>query len=218
MSTIREPIAQRDRRGRLGAPPTLSYRTAKRLSWGFVAVAAGLAALFAVQIGRFEAAAPARPEAEPSRPTSDQIVAVDSTLTGFDSNHEPYSVSAAGAVQDAAEPDLVHLDTVTAELRRRSGDVLSLAAQTALYDSTAKTLDLEGRVRLGAGDRLVAEMDRAQVHLEDKRLRSEVPVVASFDRGRIVAGGLEISHDGSRIVFFNRAKAVFEPAKSDKQP
>lgn len=189
----------------------LGYRQARALSWGLFGVAAALAAVFVIHIAKFEATAPSRPASEAAAPVSNEVVVTGSTLTGFDNDRQPYSVTAASAVQDAAEPNRVHLKTVAGELHRRSGDIVSLAARTALFDSKTKLLQLEGDVTLVAAGRFVAEMAKADVTLTDKRLRSQSPVSVTFDRGRITAGGLEITDDGGRVVFFNRAKVTFGP-------
>lgn len=193
------------------------HRLVRVLSWALIAVAGGLIALLVVRIGMFEPAAPSRPPDVAGAPVSDKIVVTTSTVTGFDRDDQPYTLTAATAVQDGSEPNRVHLETVTGALRRRSGEVLNIAARTALYDSKAETLDLVGDVKLQDG-RFVADMAKAQVTLDDKRFRSTVPVVVTFNGGEIAAGGLEIVDDGQRILFFNRVKAQFRPAtKEDRR-
>ena len=193
------------------------YRRARIVSWALFGLAGALAAVFVVHIARFESAAPTRPESENAAPVSTEVVVTDSRLTGFDSERQPYSVTAESAVQDTSEPNRVHLKGVAGELNRASGDTLGLAARTALFDSKTDVLQLEGDVRLVSAGRFVAEMAKADVTLTDKRLRSQGPVSVTFDRGRITAGGLEITEDGNRVVFFDRAKVTFgPPAKDDK--
>ena len=193
------------------------YRRARIASWALFGLAAALAAVFVVHIVRFESAAPTRTAAETAAPVSTEVVVTDSRVTGFDRERQPYSVTAESAVQDSAQPNRVHLKGVAGELNRASGDTLGLAARTALFDSKTEVLQLEGDVTLVSAGRFVAEMTKADVTLTDKRLRSQGPVSVTFDRGRITAGGLEISEDGNRVVFFDRAKVTFgPPAKDDK--
>lgn len=191
------------------------YPPARLASWGLFGVAGALAAVFVVHVARFEATAPSRETPASTAPVSDQVVVKRSTLTGFDKDRQPYSLSAGSAVQDTAEPNLVHLKDVAGELRRRSGDILGVAADTALFDSKAEMLQLERDVTLVAAGRFVAEMAKAAVTLSDKRLRSEGPVHVTFDRGEITAGGLEITDEGNRVVFFNRARMTFGPQTKD---
>ena len=189
----------------------VGYRRARVVSWGLFGLAVALAAVFVVHVAKFEATAPSRPAADAAAPASNRVVVTGSTLTGFDSDRQPYSVTAASAVQDAAEPHRVRLESVAGELLRGTGDVLSLAARSALYDSKAEVLELEGDVTLVTAGRFSARMAEAEVTLADKRLRSRSPVDVKFDRGRIIAGGLEIIEDGNRVVFINRARVTFGP-------
>jgi lipopolysaccharide export system protein LptC len=191
------------------------YRRARVASWALFGLAAALAAVFVVHVAKFESTAPTRPNAETAAPVSTAVVVTDSRLTGFDRERQPYSVTAERAVQDAAEPNRVHLEGVAGELHRASGDTLGLAARTALFDSKTDVLQLEGDVSLVSAGRFVAEMAKADVTLTDKRLRSTGPVRVTFDRGRITAGGLEITEDGNRVVFSDRAKVTFGPPTKD---
>lgn len=191
------------------------YLPARLASWALFGLAGALAAVFVIHVAKFEATAPARQTPAASAPVSDQMVVTRSTLTGFDKDRQPYTLSAGSAVQDTAEPNLVHLKDVAGELHRRSGDTLGMAAATALFDSKAELLQLERDVTLVAAGRFVAEMAKAAVTLSDKRLRSDSPVRVTFDRGEITAGGLEITEEGNRVVFFNRARMTFGPQTKD---
>lgn len=194
-------------------------RTARVLSWVAIAFTLLLVLVFAIQLGTFESMKPASTGAEGPRPQTDQITVSRSTITGFDKDTQPFSVKAETAAQDAEKPNLVHLNTVSAALKRASGEDLELASSDALYDTETETLKLNGNVKIVSADRFVADMDAAEVTLRDKKLRSETPVEVTFDRGTIVAKGLEITDDGNRILFFNGVRATFRPAEEgSKQP
>lgn len=194
------------------------HRVARLASWGLLGAAALLTGFFIAQIATFEGARQSRSSEEMQEPTSDQVLVSAPSITGFDRDDQPYAVSAAAAVQDGQQEGRVRLESVVGTLRQRSGDILNLAATTALYDAKSKALALDGAVTLRSADRFVAEMDRAQVDLDEKRFRSDEKVVVTFNRGEITAGGMEIVDDGKRILFFNGARAVFRPlpAKGDR--
>lgn len=183
------------------------------LSWVAIALTGLLIAVFVFQLGTFESLKPHRPTTDAPRPQTDQITVSTSTITGFDKDDQPYSLKAETAAQDAVKPNLVHLKAVSAALKRATGEKLELNSATASYDTDTEVLQLDGNVKLVSVDRFVADMDKAQVTLRDKRLRSEVPVAVTFDRGTILAKGLEITDDGNRILFFNGVKATFRPAE-----
>ena len=217
MAAGQNPRAEADGTGRPAPRRVLGFRRARLVSWGLFGLAAALAAIFLVHVAKFESTAPSRPEAPADAPASHQVVVTHSTLTGYDDDRQPYSVTAASAVQDSAEPNRVRLTTVAGELSRRSGDSFSLAASSALFDSKTEMLELDGEVQLVAAGRFVAAMDKADVTLRDKRLSSRGPVSVTFGRGAITAGGLEITEDGNRVVFLNRVKVTFGPqTKGDR--
>lgn len=197
-----------------GAPPRPLPRRGSLVrwsSWAAVGLTALLAGLFVVQIGSFEALKPPSPGLEAAGVRADRVSVEGSTITGFDKDDQPYSVSAEGAAQDASDPSLVHLRRVNAAMQRASGEALRLEAGAALYNRETETLDLDGTVKLISSDRFIADMPRARVTLRDKRFRSEDSVSVALDNGTIAANGLEITEDGDRIVFFNGVKATFRP-------
>jgi LPS export ABC transporter protein LptC len=201
-------------------PGTARHRLARIASRALLGMAAVLAGLFVARIASFEGARQSRSAAETQQPTSDQILVSAPTISGFDRHEQPYAVSAAAAVQDKGQEGRITLESVVGTLRRRSGELLNLAARTALYDAKSKVLQLDGAVTLKSANRFVAEMDRARANLDEKLFRSDEKVVVTFNRGEITAGGMEITDDGKRILFFNGARAILRPApaKGDRQP
>ena len=104
--------------------------------------------------------------------------------------------------------------------RRAAGTEFTITAETGLYDTEAKKLDLTGNVILEQKDRFKARMDRANVVVEEKRLVSESPVAVTFSSGTINANGMQITDDGARILFLNGVKTRFDApqAKGDVNP
>ena len=174
-----------------------------RLVWLLLAAVIGL---FIWQAGMFPSITP-QPAAENEAPVSArQFAAAASRFTGFDNSNQPYSVEATGALQDASDPNKVHLEGVAGELNRQTGEKLMLNAAGGLYDSKSRLLDLAGQVRMEQPGSFRAEMDHARVDVAAKTIRSEVPVTVDLRNGRINANGMEITDDGKRILFFNRVK------------
>ena len=123
-------------------------------------------------------------------------------------------VSAGTARQDKINPDLVHLERVKGRFQRAGGDVLTLEAGAAAYNTKLKDIELSQAVRLISQGQWTAEMDKAHIVLQEKRLRSDSPVVVTLTKGTISAQGVEITNDGKRVLFFNGVKAHFGSASS----
>jgi len=193
---------------------------AKALTWLAAALGLGFVLVFLFQAGLFTALLPADAPKDPPQTRADQITATQSTVTGMDREKMPYEVTARRGWQDEATPTLVHLEAPQGLFRRPAGAEYTISADTGLYDTEAKKLDLSGNVVLEQKDRFEARMDRANIVVEEKRLVSESPVAVSFGSGTVNANAMQITDDGARILFLNGVKARFDApqAKGDISP
>jgi lipopolysaccharide export system protein LptC len=194
------------------APHRRRVSLSRIFTWGAGAAFVGLVLLFVVEAGMFASLVPEPVKQQTAIENPDQITVGASRYTGSDKDRQPYWVEAKSGTQDAQNRDLVHMNSVTGELTRLSGEVLSLTSAEALYDTKSKALDLQGEVKLESKGSFVAEMARARVVLEDKAVDTDVPVRVTFDAGTINAQAMKITDDGKRILFFNGVKARFQEA------
>ena len=206
---------------RPGAASALRWaRLSRLLSWLAILVGLGFVIAFLVQAGLFASLLPDEPTPAASRASRTRSTPPNSTVNGMDRENQPYEVKAKRGWQDDKTPTLVHLDTVEGLFRRAAGAEYTITADTGLYDTNVKTLDLAGNVRIVQKDRFTALMDKAHVVVEEKKLTSDVPVDVTFGSGTIRANGMQITDDGARILFLNRVKAQFDApaAKGDAKP
>ncbi len=187
----------------------LRARLAPLLSWAAVLVALGFVAAFLFQAGLFAILVPREKVVAPPIENPDQVSSEDSTLSGVDRDNQPYAVKAVHAWQDTSRPELVHMEKVTANFHKASGEAYDLTANTARYDTKLKELDLAGSVVIAQHDRFTARMEQAHVAVGDKKLTSNVPVAVEFADGTIHANGMQIINDGADILFLNGVKAHF---------
>ena len=192
---------------------------AKALTWLAAALGLGFVLVFLAQAGLFTAMLPQEPEAPPPA-RADQITAVESTITGIDNEKQPYAVTAKRGWQDEKTPSHVHLVEPAGVFRRAGGTEFTITAETGLFDTEARKLDLTGNVVLEQKDRFKARMERANVVMEEKRLVSESPVAVTFPSGTINANGMQITDDGARILFLNGVRTRFDApqTKGDANP
>ena len=120
----------------------------------------------------------ARSEMNPSNP-AEQITVSRSTVTGFDNESLPYAMSAQSAIQDKDVPSKVHLQTVSGQSQRANGGIVKMRANTGLYDTDTRYLDLNGEVEITSPGRFTAHMDAARVSVKEKKLVSDTPVVGA---------------------------------------
>jgi lipopolysaccharide export system protein LptC len=191
-------------------------RASRWLTWLSFTVALAMIGLLAYQAGSFKSLVPKMPSGErqagievSSAAAEKEVTVSESRFTGFDKNQRAFSVTARNAVQDGNKTGRVRLIEVAAELKRKSGEEISISSQRALYDSETKTIDLEGDVTITSAQGYVAKMATARVKIDEHRLRSEVPVEVVYPSGIIRSNGMEFIDDGARILFFNGVKATF---------
>jgi lipopolysaccharide export system protein LptC len=189
-------------------------RLAPILSWVVTALGLGLVAIFLLQAGLFSVL---RPKPKPATPTvemPEQIVGSFSRIAGFDSEKQPYEVTAKKGYQDKEKANLVHLESLVATFRRSSGQSYEVSSNAGLFDSKAKEMDLEGQVIIMEAGRFTAVMEKAHIVMEKKNLVSNVPVVVEMSSGTIRANGMQITNGGKNILFLNGVKARFTETES----
>jgi lipopolysaccharide export system protein LptC len=193
---------------------------ARAMSWLAGVLGLGFALAFLVQAGLFAALLPDSPETLPPQTRQGQVTVTQSSVTGMDREQQPYEVTARRGWQDEATPSLVHLEGPEGRFRRAAGTEYMISAETGLYDTSTKKLDLAGNVLLEQKDRFAARMDKANIVVEEKRLVSAGPVAVTFVSGTVNANGMQITDDGRRILFLNGVKARFDTpqAKGDVVP
>ena len=179
----------------------------------------GLFVTFLVQAGVFEALTTDKPVEKPKGVTQEKVIVKTSTVKGYDSEQQPYTIDAVSAAQDPDEPNLIGLDKVTGELRRSTGQVLTIAADNGIYDSDIRILNLQNNVVIEAKGRFIARMPTARISLENKELITDDHVVVTLKTGDITANGLRVTDNGKNIKFLNRVKGRLNPApqKENKQ-
>lgn len=192
----------------------------KILSWLTAFAILAAIGLFLGQAGFFSLLVHREPPPPPPVTDPDKVTATGSTVSGLDRENQPYEVTASRGWQDVATPNIVHLETIRGNFRRSTGAHYTLEADTGVYDTKVKALDLAGHVVIVEKDRFTARMDKAHVVVEEKTLTSGSPVDVSFATGSVRANGIAISEDGTKIKFLNGVKAQFNapPAKGDAQP
>jgi lipopolysaccharide export system protein LptC len=196
------------------------YRLAPLIGWGATLAGLALIAIFVWQAGLFNALMPKPPATPTTVDNPEQGTATSANVTGFDKDNQPYTFSSKTALQDKTLPNKVHLTGVSGTLKRNSGEVVTLVANGGLYDTDVKTLELEGAVHIVSEGRFTADMERAHVDTNSKKMTSDSPVTVTFGSGTIQANGLEITNDGKNILFHDRVRARFEgqPGEGDGKP
>jgi lipopolysaccharide export system protein LptC len=179
------------------------------LGWVFLALGLGLIIGFLIQAGFFSALLPKPAPVPLTVEKPEQISGSFARIAGFDNEKQPYEVTAKKGYQDKEVANLVHMEDLVGTFRRGSGQSYKMFSNTGRYDSKAREMDLEGKIRIVEAGRFTATMEKAHIAMETKNLVANVPVLVEMGSGTITANGMKISNDGKNILFLNGVKARF---------
>ena len=125
-----------------------------------------------------------------------------------DEKSQPYTVTAARALQDAHDPEAVLLDDPTADITLKDGTWIAARAQNGTYRQKEERLFLEGNVRLFHDQGYEIKTSALLVDLKKNDARSDRPVSGQGPAGTLDAAGFEARIDTERLIFTGPAKLV----------
>lgn len=185
-------------------------RAIRFMTWACAALGAGLVVTFAIFAGLFESDTPVVKAVAPQEAKQTLNVG-ELQFTGFDKKNQAYAIAADTAEQDKDQPNIIHLHQVRAEIKvRGSGDVIFVKANIGKYDTDAETLELADNIKLLSTNGYTAELQSAQVWLDEGRVHSAHPVVVRMSNGTIWSNAVDLWDRGKRIVFKNRVRVLFQ--------
>ncbi|MGH7122580.1 MAG: LPS export ABC transporter periplasmic protein LptC [Acetobacteraceae bacterium] len=131
---------------------------------------------------------------------------VDARYSSVSRQGEPYTVTAAQAVQVA--PDRVNLTQPKGDITLQSGSWLMLSGRRGVYGPKSRELDLSGDVTLYRDDGTTLRTSSATIDLAEAAAASGVPVSAEGPFGTLDATGFSLLDGGAVIQFVGPARLV----------
>jgi lipopolysaccharide export system protein LptC len=140
---------------------------------------------------------------------------VNARYTGLDRHDRPFSVTADVARQTTANDELVSLETPKADLALESGAWVALTAETGLYHTQPKQVDLYGDVNLYHDKGMTFRTESATVDLEGGTAEGQEKVEGHGPSGEIESEGFRILDKGAVVIFTGRARMLLEGAAEE---
>jgi lipopolysaccharide export system protein LptC len=139
---------------------------------------------------------------------------------GVDRNGHPFVVTAVSGRQLAGRQDLMSLRAPRADITTHSGANIVVTANSGIYQSQARVLDMFGNVTLVHQNGTKFVTQSARIEAAGNRAEGTQPVVGHGPSGDLTAQGFRILDKGDTIFFTGRSDLVLKSTKpvAPKQP
>ncbi len=149
------------------------------------------------------------------------LVVENLKLSGLDASDQPYSLTAARAVQEGNSRNLIGLERPQGKITLNSGDGVFGTALYGRYDQQAKLLWLNGDVQIFHDQGYRFTTSAAQVDMGQNTAWGEQPVLIQGDFGEIRGQGFHVREKGKLLIIKGKTSARFNLralSGSDKPP
>jgi lipopolysaccharide export system protein LptC len=129
-------------------------------------------------------------------------------VNGFTKDQRAYEFTAQAAAQDLTKPDIVELRTINAKVEMEDKSIMTLTADTGVYDTKREMLTLESNILLTSSNGNTGKLSQATVDVRRGNVVSDQPVELEMLQGILNANKLEIVDSGALIRFHDGVNMV----------
>lgn len=138
------------------------------------------------------------------------------TMRGTDKKNGDYVIKADYADQDVANPNLVALNTIKADVTNtNTGGWSRMRAVRGKFDSKKERLILKDRITLATSTGVTGELSYATIDMKNSILRSHNPVALDMPNGTVRANAMTLYSGENTIVFRGNVAVHIDPPKKE---
>lgn len=141
----------------------------------------------------------------------EELTMLNPRFMGMDRKNQPFVITADSASQDPADPRLVTLRRIQADITLTDGSWLSLLADSGLYRQAEQRLTLEGPISIYSDSGYELHLSRAEAALGEGAAWSDDGVEGQGPFGQIRADRMRIENQGERMFFEGRVRLIVLP-------
>lgn len=133
-------------------------------------------------------------------------------VSGFTSDSQPYEVTARTATQDVTKPDILELRDVSAVVKLKDGQRVTIKSINGVYNTKGDLLRLNDDIIVTSTSDYEARLSEATVDTASGNIVSETPVEVKLpNNGLIKANRLEVRENGASILFGGGVETTLNP-------
>ncbi|MGZ8329706.1 MAG: LPS export ABC transporter periplasmic protein LptC [Rhodoplanes sp.] len=129
-------------------------------------------------------------------------------LTGFTSDSLPYELTARVASQDLANPGVIELTDLRAQLQTKDQGIVEITAATGVYNIKSDLLRLVDNILVQSTTGYEARLHEATIDIKKGTILSEHRVETRFPNGTLGANRLEVSENGAVVLFSQGVETI----------
>jgi lipopolysaccharide export system protein LptC len=141
-----------------------------------------------------------------------KIVMQNPAISGRNKQDISYSMKAQRALQDIANPNLITLENIHAEMPVNDTTIATVNATSGLYDRGGNTLDMNAPFTISMNNGIFADFQSAYLDINAGEMRSQKPIAIRMTGGSIVAQQMRMTDKGQIISFEGMVRVVVEPS------
>ena len=185
-------------------------RLVRRLKILLPLVAVLIGAIF-VAVSVVRAFLPENLQIENATIENGKIVMQNPAISGRNKQDISYSMKAVRALQDIANPDIITLETIHAEMPVNDKLIATVEATSGIYDRGGNTLNMNAPFSISMNNGVVADFQKAYLDINAGEMKTEKPIAISMNGGSIVAQSLRMTDKGRIVTFEGMVKVVVDP-------
>ncbi|MEK1929921.1 MAG: LPS export ABC transporter periplasmic protein LptC [Pararhizobium sp.] len=140
-----------------------------------------------------------------------KIVMQNPAISGRNKQDISYSMKAVRALQDIANPDIITLETIHAEMPVNDTLIATVEATSGIYDRGRNTLNMNAPFSISMNNGVVADFQMAYLDINAGEMETKKPIAISMNGGSIVAQSLRMTDKGRIVTFEGMVKVVVDP-------
>lgn len=126
---------------------------------------------------------------------------VNPRLEGVNNKQGAYVVTADYAEQAVANPDVIYLTEIKAEMNDAGKDWSRLSAPKGIFETKTEKLELTGDIRAAQSSGMTARLTRASIDMKKQLIMSDEPVDVVFLNGTVRSDAMTIFTGEKRVIF-----------------
>ncbi|HEV7318051.1 MAG TPA: LPS export ABC transporter periplasmic protein LptC [Ensifer sp.] len=175
-------------------------------------VVAGLIAAIFAGVTFVRAFIPVDLQLETATIEDGKIVMKNPAISGRNKQGISYSMKAQRALQDIANPDIITLQTIHAEMPMKGSMIATVDATNGIYDRGANTLDMNAPFTISVNNGINADFQSAYLDINAGEMETKRPVAISMKGGSIIAQTLRMTDKGRIVTFEGMVRVNIEPS------